>query len=211
MNTVFICEDGIYPWDQVIHSYDKDFLTLTLLNHEIKEAWPSWCKLEFLLKEKWPFTVRWGTYGIKPYSKTMEYVTIKEFSKKAGPGDILLKNEVTSVYSYIQQLNTPSTETDPSTLGSACNSIRLMIQNERTAELSQRLSALDYILTTNDFRLILFNSSTLSIRFFNGETYGAIQLICHSKHKNLILSKINELEIKEITRSDIYEYMQSPS
>jgi hypothetical protein len=86
-----------------------------------------------------------------------------------------------------------------------------MIQNERTAELSQRLSALDYILTTNDFRLILFNSSTLSIRFFNGETYGAIQLICHSKHKNLILPKINEIKIKEITRSDIYEYMQSPS
>ncbi|NWB55609.1 hypothetical protein [Pseudomonas sp. F8002] len=210
MNTVFICEDGIYPWDQVIHSDDKDFLTLTLLNHEIREAWPSWCKLEFLLKEKWPFTVRWGTYGIKPYSKTMEYVTIKEFSKKAGPNDTLLKNKVSSVYSYIKQLNTPSTETDPSTLGSACNSIRLMIQNERTDELSQKLSALDYISTIDDFRLILFDSSTLSIRFFNGETYGAIQLICHSKHKSLILSKVNEIETKEITRSEIYNYMQSP-
>lgn len=210
MNTAFICEDGIYPWDQVTHSDDKDFLTLTLLNHEIKEAWPSWCKLEFLLKEKWPFTVRWGTYGIKPYSKTMEYVTIKEFSKKAGPGDILQKNEVTSVYSYITQLNSPSTETDPSTLGSACNSIRLMIQNETTAELSQKLSALDYISTIDDFRLILFDSSTLSIRFFNGETYGAIQLICHSKHKGFILSKLSEIEIKEITRSGIYNYIQSP-
>jgi hypothetical protein len=81
----------------------------------------------------------------------MEYVTIKEFSKKAGPRDILLKNKVTSAYSYIQQLNTPSTETAPSTLGSACNSIRLMIQNERTAELSQRLSALDYVSTIDDF------------------------------------------------------------
>ncbi|NVZ81417.1 hypothetical protein [Pseudomonas yamanorum] len=211
MNTVFICEDGIYPWDQVTHSDDKDFLTLTLLNHEIKEAWPSWCKLEFLLKEKWPFTVRWGTDGIKPYSKTMEYLTIREFSKKAGPRDILLKNEVTSVYSYIKQLNTSSTETDPSTLGSACNSIRLMIQNERIAELSQKLSALDYISAIDDFRLILFNSSTLSIRFFNGETYGAIQLICHSEHKKLILSKINEIEIKEITKNEIYDYLQSPS
>ncbi|NWE42405.1 hypothetical protein HX875_23210 [Pseudomonas yamanorum] len=211
MNTAFICEDGIYPWDQVTHSDDKDFLTLTLLNHEIKEAWPSWCKLEFLLKEKWPFTVRWGTYGIKPYSKTMEYLTIREFSKKAGPRDILLKNEVTSVYSYIKQLNTSSTETDPSTLGSACNSIRLMIQNERIAELSQKLSALDYISAIDDFRLILFNSSTLSIRFFNGETYGAIQLICHSEHKKLILSKINEIEIKEITKNEIYDYLQSPS
>lgn len=211
MNTVFICEDGIYPWDQVTHSDDKDFLTLTLLNHEIKEAWPSWCKLEFLLKEKWPFIVRWGTYGIKPYSKTMEYLTIREFSKKAGPRDILLKNEVTSVYSYIKQLNTSSTETDPSTLGSACNSIRLMIQNERIAELSQKLSALDYISAIDDFKLILFNSSTLSIRFFNGETYGAIQLICHSEHKKLILSKINEIEIKEITKNDIYDYLQNPS
>ncbi|OLY73175.1 hypothetical protein AU074_31605 [Pseudomonas sp. ATCC PTA-122608] len=171
MKTVFIYEDGIYPWDQVTHSDDKDFLTLTLINHEIKEAWPSWCKFEFLLKEKWPFRVTWGTYGIKPYRKAMEYVTIKEFSKKAGPRDILLKNKVTSVYSYIQQLNTPSTETAPSTLGSACNSIRLMIQNERTAELSQRLSALDYVSTIDDFRLILFNSSTLSIR--NGKVPGA--------------------------------------
>ncbi|WP_218180402.1 hypothetical protein, partial [Pseudomonas gingeri] len=77
--------------------------------------------------------------------------------------------------------------------------------------LSQKLSALDYISAIDDFRLILFNSSTLSIRFFNGETYGAIQLICHSEHKKIILSKINEIEIKEITKNDIYDYLQSPS
>jgi hypothetical protein len=86
-----------------------------------------------------------------------------------------------------------------------------MKQNDKTAALWKRLSALDYISTINDFRLILTDRSILSLRFFDGETYGAIQLICHSKHKKLIPSKANKLEIKEITRSGIYEYMQSPS
>ncbi|NIL20779.1 hypothetical protein [Pseudomonas sp. AN3A02] len=211
METVFTCEDGIFPWDQVIHSDDKDFLTVTLLNHDLIDAWPSWCSLELSLKEIWPAVVQWGTHGIKPYSKTQEYLALKEFAKNAGPEDVFKKNEITEVYSYIRHLNTPATEIDPSTLGGTRSVVQLMTQNNKTAALWKRLSALDYISTTNDFRLILADRSILSARFFDGETYGAIQLICHSNHKNLILSKVNEIEIKEITRSGIYEYMQSSS
>ncbi|KAA0941715.1 hypothetical protein FQ186_27125 [Pseudomonas sp. ANT_H14] len=184
MKTVFIYEDGIYPWDQGCPSDDKDYITLTLLNHTLIEVWPSWCKLELLLMKTWPIVVSWGTFGIKPYSKTQEYLALKSFSKKAGPGDTLKKNEATSIYSYIKYINTPATKVDPSTLGSTRGSVRLMkTPNSETTDLWQKLSALDYISTTDDFRLILSDNATLSIRFFNGETYGAIQLICHSKHK----------------------------
>ena len=211
METVFTCEDGIFPWDQVVHSDDKDFLTVTLLNHDLIDAWPSWCSLELSLKEIWPAVVQWGTHGIKSYSKTQEYLALKEFAKNADPEDVFKKNEITGVYSYIRHLNTLATEIDPSTLGGTMSVVQLMTQSNNTAALWKRLSALDYISTTNDFRLILADRSILSLRFFDGETYGAIQLICHSKHKKLILSKVNKLEIKEITRSGIYNYMQSPS
>jgi hypothetical protein len=91
METVFICEDGIYPWDQVTHSDDKDFLTLTLLNHDLIDAWPSWRSLELSLKEIWPAVVKWGTHGIKPYSKIQEYLALKEFADNSGPEAFLKK------------------------------------------------------------------------------------------------------------------------
>lgn len=165
-------------------SGNPHFLTLTLLNHDLIDAWPSWCSLELSLKEIWLAVVKWGTHGIKPYSNIQEYLALKEFADNSGPEDVFKKNEITEVYSYIRHLNTPATEIDPSTLGGTTCVVQLMTQNNKTAALWKRLSALDYISTINDFRLILADRSILSMRFFDGETYGAIQLICHSKYKS---------------------------
>jgi hypothetical protein len=43
------------------------------------------------LKEIWPAVVKWGTHGIKPYSKIQEYLALKEFADNSGPEAFLKK------------------------------------------------------------------------------------------------------------------------
>ncbi|WP_242197476.1 MULTISPECIES: hypothetical protein [unclassified Pseudomonas] len=71
----------------------------------------------------------------------------------------------------------------------------------------RRLSYLRDISTTEDFKVILFDKMSLSFRFYAPETRGAAQLICLSKHAELLNRIIATIKITEIQQGDVYTYI----
>lgn len=211
MNTVFIYEVGIRPWDQIQHTEDCEYTTISLLNQDFDSAWKTWRMLASLLTHEWPVIIKWYTTGWPQYSKTSEYLTLKDFSKSSGPKDIFKKNEKTLIYSGIKHLNSNPENIDPINLKSYRVSTTLMLKEEsnQVEHLWHRLSHLKWISTTEDFKLILADNEILSFRFYDSETYGAAQLICHSIHAPKIIDAIASLKIDEIPRTGVYKYIHS--
>lgn len=210
MKSVFIREIGIHPWDQPHGCNDENYITITLLNQNYEGAWKTWCEFSSPLTKKFNTLVHWHT-RLTPYlNKTQEYVSKKEFSKKAKAGDIFRKNELTGIYSKIVQLNT-----DPFCIDHMCmtdyrTSITIMQKNSVNLEnLWQQLCNLTDISNTDDFKLILSKKSSISFRFYDTETYGAAQAICHSEHLPLLNKIITEMKIEEISQNDVYAYLHS--
>lgn len=210
MKTVFIREMGIHPWDQTHHSDDKNFITITLLNQDYESAWKTWCEFSCLLKEKWPKIVQWSTKLLPYSSKTQEYLSNKKFAKNSTPGDILKKNEVTGVYSQVIQLDSDPLRIDRAQMACYRTSITLMQeQSIETENLWCRLSKLDDISTIDDIKLVLTDNLSISFRFYDAETHGAAQLICHSKHLSFLNDTINIINANEIRKKDVYAYIHS--
>ncbi len=44
METVFIRQIGIHPWDQLHPSHDENYITVTLLNQDYAGVWKTWCE-----------------------------------------------------------------------------------------------------------------------------------------------------------------------
>ena len=208
MKSVFIKEIGIHPWDQVHPSNDENYITVTLLNQEYAGAWESWCKLAPLLTQKWPRIVQWHTSLLPFYSKSQEYISQKKFEKTSNPGDIFKKNESTMIYSQIINLNSDPFQIDPNCMTVYRTSITLMLKDNSNLErLWHKLSSLTDISKTDDFRLILSNENTISFRFYDAETHGVAQLICHSEHLSFLNEAIKKLDLEEIQQKDVYEYI----
>ncbi|WP_285429383.1 hypothetical protein [Pseudomonas sp. lyk4-R2A-8] len=210
MKSVFIREIGIHPWDQPHASKDENYVTITLLNQNYESAWKTWCELSSPLTKEFKTLVHWHT-RLTPYlNKTQEYVSKKEFSKKAKPGDIFRKNESTGIYSKIVQLDTNVLCIDPMRMTDYRTSITLTQKNSvNFEELWQRLCNLKDISNTDDFKLILNEKNSISFRFYDTETYGAAQIICHSEHLSLLNKIITEMKIEEIYQNDVYAYIHS--
>ncbi|QJI11431.1 hypothetical protein HKK58_02450 [Pseudomonas sp. ADAK22] len=208
MKSALIKEIGIHPWDQVHPSNDENYITVTLLNQEYAGAWESWCKLVPLLAPKWPKIVQWHTRSLPFYSKSQEYISQKKFEKTSNPGDIFRKNQSTTVYSQIINLNSDPFQIDHNCMSVYRTSITLMLKDNSNLErLWYKLSRLTDISTTDDFRLILSNENTISFRFYDAETHGVAQLICHSEHLPFLNEAIKKLDLEEIQQKNVYEYI----
>lgn len=208
MKSVFINEIGIHPWDQLHPSDDENYITVTLLNQEYAGAWESWCKLAPLLTPKWPKIVQWHTRLSPFYSKSQEYISQKEFKKISNPGDILKKNETSMIYSQIINLNSDPLQIDHNCMAAYRTSVVLMLKDNSNLErLWHKLSNLRDISNTDDFRLILSNENAISFTFYDAETHGIAQLICHSEHLPFLNEAIKKLDLEEIQQKNVYEYI----
>ena len=209
MKSVYIRELGIHPWDQLQPSHDKNYITITLLNQKYTDVWQTWCELASLLTLKWPKIVQWHTKLLPFHSKTQEYISQKNFHKNSKPGDILRKNESTRIYSQIISLDLDSLRATPNSMSSLRTSIILM-QNNNNNDLEPlwyKLSNLSEISKADDFKILLTDEESISFRFYEAETHGVAQLICHSKHLPFLNESISKISLEEIQKKDIYAYI----
>lgn len=210
MKSVFIREIGIHPWDQVHPNHDERYITITLLNHEYEGAWKTWCKFASLLTPAWPKIVQWHTKLLPHCSRSQEYISQKKFYRNSKPGDILRKNESTNIYSQIINLDPDPFRIDPSGMTSYRTTVALMQKNDgKTEHLWHKLSNLTDISHTDDFKLILSDETSISFRFYDAETHGAAQLICHANHSPLLDEAIKKINLEEIQQKDIYAYIHT--
>lgn len=210
MDTVFIYETGIHPWDQLYPTNDGDYLTISLLNQDFQSVWTTWRLFASLLTSEWPVILTWYTTSFPQRTKTQEYLTLKHFRSNSAPKDVFKKNEENLVYSGIEHLNKDPKKIDPAKLKSYRRSLTLMLKQENLEDqLWQRLSHITDITTTEDFKIILAGSESITFRFYDAETHGVAQLICHSMHSSILVNAIDALQIKEVSRSMVYEYIHS--
>ncbi|CRM84069.1 MULTISPECIES: hypothetical protein [Pseudomonas] len=208
METVFIRQIGIHPWDQLHPSHDDNYITVTLLNQDYAGVWKTWCEFSSRITEKWPKIVQWHTHLSPCYSKSEEYILQKNFYKKSNPRDILRKNEFTNVYSQIINLDCNPLQINPDCMACYQTSVTLMQKNESNLEhLWHNLSTLTNISKTDDFKLILSDGNSISFRFYDAETHGVAQLICHSEHLSLLNKTIQKMSLEEIQQNGVYEYI----
>lgn len=208
MDTVFIHETGIHLWAQLHPTEEQGYVTISLLNQDFENVWKTWSTLTALLIHEWPVMLTWYTTRTPQYSKTHEYLTLKRFSKNSAPNDIFRKNDETLIYSGIEYLNTNPEHIDPNKLKGHRSCVTLMVRQDYQPELLwQRLSHLKYISTTEDLKLILADEKSLAFRFYDTETHGVVQVICHSMHSTKLKNAISTLNIKEILQTGVYEYI----
>ncbi|VVO43811.1 hypothetical protein [Pseudomonas fluorescens] len=210
MEAVFIRELGIHPWDQLHPSNDENYITVTLLHQDYAGAWKAWCEFSSLLTKKWPNIVQWHTKLLPYYSKTQEYLSLKNFAKSSQPGDIFRKNESTGIYSRVIHLDPDPFHIDPNSMACYRTSVTLMQESNSTLEnLWQNLSQLTDISKTEDFKLILADEHSISFRFYDAETHGVAQLICHSEHLPFLNETIKKMNLEEIQQEGVYAYIHS--
>jgi hypothetical protein len=209
MKSVFIRETGIHPWEQLQPIHDKSYITVTLLNQDYIDVWKTWCEFASILTLRWPKIVQWHTKLLPFHSKSQEYISQKTFYKNSKPGDILRKNESTKIYSQIINLDFDSLRTPPNSMISHRTSIIIMQNNNdnNLDPLWHKLSNLAEISKTDDFKIILTNEESITFSFYEAETYGVAQLICHSKHLPYLNESINKINLEEIHKKDIYAYI----
>lgn len=208
MDTVFILKTGIWLWEQQHPTEEREYITISLLNQNFENVWKTWRIFASLLTQEWPMILTWYTTTTPQYSKTHEYLTLKDFSKNSGPKDIFKKHEKTLIYSGIEYLNPNPEYIDPAKLKGYRSSATLMLrQDSQPEQLWQRLSHLNNISTTDDLKLILSDKESLAFRFYDTETHGVAQLTSHSMHKVKLAHAINTLNIKEIPETGVYGYI----
>ncbi|VVN62067.1 hypothetical protein PS687_04277 [Pseudomonas fluorescens] len=210
MKTVFIKKIGIHPWDQTHHSDDEQFVTITLLNQDYASVWKTWCEFSSSLAQHWPKIVQWHTKLAPYFNKSQEHLSLKNFAKTSTPGDILKKHELTDIYSQVTLLNPDPFKIDPTRMAVYRTCITLMQkQNSENENTWRRLSNLDCISTIDDIKLVLADNLSISFRFYDAETHGTAQLICHSEHLSILSDIIQKMDINEIQQKDIYTYIHS--
>jgi len=208
MKTVFIRQIGIHPWDQINPSNDETYITITLLHQDYAGVWKTWCEFSSSITKRWPKIVRWHTHLSPCYSKSEEYILQKTFTKKSNPGDILRKNAHTNIYSRITNLGRDPFRIDPNSMAGYRTSVTLMLNTNSSLEhLWHNLSTLTNISKTDDFKLILSDESSFSFRFYDAETHGVAQLICHAEHLAFLEKIIKEMNLEEIQQEGVYEYI----
>lgn len=80
-------------------------------------------------------------------------------------------------------------------------------ENSNLENLWQRLKHLDHLSKTDDFKLILADRSSLAFSFFDAETHGVAQLICHSEHLPYLNETLQKMNLEEIQRDGVYAYI----
>ncbi|WP_146021330.1 hypothetical protein, partial [Pseudomonas sp. GP01-A1] len=127
MKTAYINETGVKPWNGVEQIDDSQFSTLTLIDHDFRCVWDSWCNVAECLVEEWPIKREWRSIGWGDfYSRTEEYLLKKELAGQIKNGDLFGKNDSTNIYSIIKNIPTLPRDITNSALEGSSETILIM-------------------------------------------------------------------------------------
>lgn len=212
MKTAYINESGIKPWDQIEQIGDTRFSTLTLIDHDFKDLWDSWCNVAEYLVEEWPIKREWRSIGWGDFfSKTEEYLLKKCLSDQIKNGDIFGKNEKTNIYSIIKNLPINSKKIINSALEGSSETILVMQKADAAIErLLTDMTIFEKGSTTTSMKTFLeLQPNAVLCRFFDSETHAAAQFTSMVDSQEKLVSAIKKNEIRKITQQDVYKYIHT--
>lgn len=214
MKTAYIIETGIKPWDQIVQIGDAQFSTLTLIDHDFRCVWDSWCNVAECLVEEWPIKLEWRSTGWVDFcSKTEEYLLKKELAGQIKNGDLFGKNDSTNIYTIIKNIPNRPRDIINSALEGSSETILIMQKSVPLIEqLWADMTIFEKKVTTKNIKTFLeIHPQTVLCRFFDSETHAAAQFISMIDTQENLVSAIKKNEIREITQQDVYRYIHTKS
>lgn len=212
MKTAYINETGVKPWNGVEQIDDSQFSTLTLIDHDFRCVWDSWCNVAECLVEEWPIKREWRSIGWGDfYSRTEEYLLKKELAGQIKNGDLFGKNDRTKIYSIIKNIPTLPRDITNSALEGSSETILIMQKSAPSIEqLWTDMTIFEKKVTTKNIKTFLeIHPQTVLCRFFDSETHAAAQFISMIDVQEKLVSAIQKNEIREITQREVYSYIHT--
>ncbi|NWC70854.1 hypothetical protein HX873_23430 [Pseudomonas sp. P7758] len=212
MKTAYINETGVKPWNGVEQIDDSQFSTLTLIDHDFRCVWDSWCNVAECLVEEWPIKREWRSIGWGVfYSRTEEYLLKKELAGQIKNGDLFGKNDGTNIYSIIKNIPTLPRDITNSALEGSSETILIMQKSAPSIEqLWTDMTIFEKKVTTKNIKTFLeIHPQTVLCRFFDSETHAAAQFISMIDVQEKLVSAIQKNEIREITQREVYSYIHT--
>lgn len=212
MKTAYINETGVKPWNGVEQIDDSQFSTLTLIDHDFRCVWDSWCNVAECLVEEWPIKREWRSIGWGDfYSRTEEYLLKKELAGQIKNGDLFGKNDRTNIYSIIKNIPTLPRDITNSALEGSSETILIMQKSVPSIEqLWTDMTIFEKKVTTKNIKNFLeIHPQTVLCRFFDSETHAAAQFISMIDVQEKLVSAIQKNEIREITQREVYSYIHT--
>ncbi|WP_087694066.1 hypothetical protein [Pseudomonas sp. PE-S1G-1] len=212
MKTAYINETGVKPWNGVEQIDDSQFSTLTLIDHDFRCVWDSWCNVAECLVEEWPIKREWRSIGWGDfYSRTEEYLLKKELADQIKNGDLFGKNDSTNIYSIIKNIPTLPRDIKNSALEGSSETILIMQKSVPSIEqLWTDMTIFEKKVTTKNIKTFLeIHPQTVLCRFFDSETHAAAQFISMIDVQEKLVSAIQKNEIREITQREVYSYIHT--
>lgn len=214
MKTAYINETGVKPWNEIEQIDDARFSTLTLIDHDFRCVWNSWCNVAECLVEEWPIKREWRSIGGADFcSKTEEYLLKKELAGQIKNGDLFEKNDSTNIYSIIKNIPTWPRDIVNATLEGSNETILIMQKSVPSIEqLWTDMTIFEKKVTTKNIKAFLDNHpQAVLCRFFDSETHAASQFISMIDFQEKLVSTVKKNEIREITQQDVYSYIHFKS
>ncbi|NVZ95739.1 hypothetical protein HX819_08605 [Pseudomonas sp. D6002] len=212
MKTAYINETGVKPWNGVEQIDDSQFSTLTLIDHDFRCVWDSWCNVAECLVEEWPIKREWRSIGWGDfYSRTEEYLLKKELAGQIKNGDLFGKNDSTNIYSIIKNIPTLPRDITNSALEGSSETILIMQKSVPSIEqLWTDMTIFEKKVTTKNIKTFLeIHPQTVLCRFFDSETHAAAQFVSMIDVQEKLVSAIQKNEIREITQREVYSYIHT--
>ncbi|NVZ12315.1 MULTISPECIES: hypothetical protein [unclassified Pseudomonas] len=212
MKTAYINETGVKPWNGVEQIDDSQFSTLTLIDHDFRCVWDSWCNVAECLVEEWPIKREWRSIGWGDfYSRTEEHLLKKELAGQIKNGDLFGKNDSTNIYSIIKNIPTLPRDITNSALEGSSETILIMQKSVPSIEqLWTDMTIFEKKVTTKNIKTFLeIHPQTVLCRFFDSETHAAAQFISMIDVQEKLVSAIQKNEIREITQREVYSYIHT--
>lgn len=210
MNTVYINELGVKPWESTHPTNDAKFTTTTLLAHDFSSVWESWCSIMDQLSEKWPFKIEWtSTTDVDFNSKSEEFLFNKNIAKTLNAGDLCKKNEISNIYSTIKNL--------PASLRKIQNPVfegsqdAILVAQEFETEIDElwlKMTIFEKLITPEKISIFLKSqTNVLLCRFYESETHAAAQIMYKTIHENETILEKTRDQCKKITTEDIHHFI----
>lgn len=210
MSTVYINEFGVRPWTCIHPTINKQFITLTLLDHDFDSVWESWCKVMDTLSEEWPIKKQWlSLQTFETNSITQAYLWNKDIEKMANDWDICKKNEKSNIYSAIKtHPSNPWAINNLALTGSGDTLLVSQKSGNPTEELWSAMTIFEKQITPEKMSVFLeYQANTLLCQFYDVETHAAAQFIYQTCRENKnILEKIKRI-FPSISVTDVHHYI----
>lgn len=210
METAYINEYGVKPWESIHPTSDTKFNTTTLLDHDFTSVWESWCDVADQLSESWPIRREWKSVGGADFnSKSEKYIFEKSLTSNLEEGEICKKNEKSDIYSTIK--NRPNDSRKISNLAlSGSHDVFLIMQRHQTSaeELWTHMTTFEKNITPKNISIFLDSVPQIVLcRFYDTETHAAAQFIYSSMYESEIVSAIKACHLQQIYEHDVYNYI----